>query len=368
MKAEELFLAIGQAADRQLLESEPPASHQEGMEMKKTSKFVRNLLIAAALTALLAVTAYAAVNARIQQNITKWENTETAEEGQTVSPYEVEIDYRRTGSEYLELGDYYPQQLPEGYQCSFISDKVMGFQRLVYENAAGEFAFDLTMELGSEGLQKTIADVLSEEAVTVGSCPGTLYYCQSGSRSLTWYDEAAGVGFFMEATDESVDILAIAQSVAPGEPLTPTRAAGAQKALEELGDYRITGLPENYSQTDLMASSMEDGDGWYAYVRRWYGDRVSTDSTVFFGYEHFTLVSDKPMEHETAPVENTPETILEYQGGGEPTTIQGMPAAIADGRVTWVDWDAQVVFSILADQLSQEELIALAQSVQRFDN
>ena len=60
MKAEELFLAIGQAADRQLLESEPPASHQEGMEMKKTSKLIRNLLVAAALTALLAVTAYAA--------------------------------------------------------------------------------------------------------------------------------------------------------------------------------------------------------------------------------------------------------------------------------------------------------------------
>ena len=170
----------------------------------------------------------------------------------------------------------------------------------------------------------------------------------------------------MSANDATVDLLAIARSVAPGEPLTPTRAAGEQKALEELGDYRITGLPENYSQTDFMASPLEDGGGWYAYVRRWYGDGVSTDTTVFLGYESFTLVNDKPAEHETAPVENTPETILEYQGGGEPITIQGMPAAVADGRVSWVDWDAQVVFSLYANQLSREELIVLAESVQRF--
>lgn len=365
MKAEELFLAIGQAEDWQLLESE--TSQQEVMEMKKSSKLIRNLLIAAVLTALLAVTAYAAVNARIQQNITKRESTETTEGTQTVSPYEVEIDYRRTGNEYLELGDYYPQQLPEQYRCSFISDKAMGFQRMAFENQAGEFAFDLTMELGSEGLQKTITDVVSEEAVTVGTCPGTLYTSQDGSRSLTWYDEGAGVGFFMSANDATVDLLAIAQTVAPGEPLTPSRAAGEQKALEELGDYRITGLPDNYSQTDFMASPLEDGGGWYAYVRRWYGDKVSTDNTVFFGYESFTLTSDQPMEHEVEPVDNSPETILEYQGGGEPITIQNMPAAVSDGRVSWVDWDAQVVFSLYANQLSREELIALAESVQRFE-
>lgn len=357
MKAEDLFLAIGQAEDWQLLKSEPSG---EERNMKNTSKLLRNLLIAAALTALLAVTAYAAVNARIQQKVTKREEEPTG-------TYEVEIDYRRTDKEYLELGDYYPQQLPEGYQCSFISDKAMGFQRMAFENADGEFAFDLTMELGSEGLQKTLLDVVSEEAVTVGSCPGTLYYHQGGSRSLTWYDETAGVGFFMNAMDESVDLLSIARSVAIGEPLTPTYAAGQQKALEELGDYRITGLPENYSQTDFMASPLEDGGGWYAYVRRWYSDRVSTDSTVFLVYESFTLVNDEPMEHEIEPVENTPETILEYQGGGEPITIQDMPAAVAEGRVSWVDWDAQVVFSIFADQLSREELIALAESVQRFE-
>lgn len=356
MNAEELFLAIGQATDAQLLECE--ASHQEVIQMRKSSKLIRNSLIAAALTALLAVTAYAAVNARIQQKVTRREAETTA--------YEVEIDYQRTGSEYLELGDYYPQQIPEGYQCSFISDKSMGFQRLVFENAAGEFAFDLSMELGSEGLQKTMTDVVSEEAVMIGACPGTLYSQLGGSRSLTWYDEAAGVGFFMEALDESVDLLAIARSVAPSEPLIPTQSAGQQKALEELGDYRITGLPENYSQTDFMASPLEDGGGWYAYVRRWYGDKVSTDSTVYFEYEHFNLVSDEPSNHETAPVENSPATILEYQGGGESVTIQNMPAAIADGRVSWVDWEAQVVFSIIADQLSREELIALAQSVQRF--
>ena len=357
MKAEDLFLAIGQAEDWQLLESEPAGKEHT---MKKTSKLIRNLLIAAALTALLSVTVYAAVNARIQLNVTKGQEEPTG-------TYDVEIDYRRTGNEYLELGDYYPQQLPEGYQCSFISDKAMGFQRLEFEDEAGEFAFDLTMELGSEGLQKGIQNVISEEAVTIGTCPGTLYTQAGGSRCLTWFDEEAGVGFLLSARDKSLDIVAIAQSVAPGEPLTPTRSAGEQKALEELGDYRITGLPENYSQTDFMASPLEEGGGWYAYVRRWYSDKVSTDSTVYFEYEHFTLVSDTPQEHDTVPVENTPETILEYQGGGDPATVQDMPAVIDDGRVSWVDWDAHVVFSIYSSQLSREALLNLAQSVARFD-
>lgn len=353
MKAEDLFIAIGQAEDRQLLESEP---FQEGKNMKKASKLIRNLLIAATLAVLLSVTVYA-VHSRIQMNVTKQENP---------ASYDVEIDFQRTGNEYLELGDYYPQQLPEGCKCSFVSDKALGFQRLVFDDAAGEFAFDLTMELGSEGLQKAIVDVVSEEAVTIGSCPGTLYTCQSGDRCLTWYDEETGVGFFMTAVD-GVDILTIARSVAPGESLTPTRAAGAQKALEQLGDYRITGLPDTYSETDFMASPLEDGDGWYAYVRRWYSDKVSTDSTIYFEYEHFNLVSDKPAEHETEPVENSPATILEYQGGGTPTTVQEMPAAVADGRVSWVDWEAQVIFSIYAEQLSQEQLLELAQSVKRFE-
>lgn len=355
MKAEDLFLAIGQAEDWQLLESEPS---REERTMKKTSKLLKNLLIAAALTALLAVTVYGAVNARIQQKVTKREEEPTT--------YEVEIDYQRTSSEYLELGDYYPQELPEGYKCSFISDKAMGYQRMVFENEKGEFAFDLTMELGSEGLQKTLMNVVSEEVVTIGSLPGTLYHLQDGGPCLTWYDEAAGVGFFMTAKDESLDLLPIARSVAIGEPLTPTYAEGEQKALEELGDYRITGLPDHYSQTDFMACPLEDGGGWYAYVRRWYGDKVSTDSTVFFTYEHFTLVNDKPAEHEMEPVENTPETILEYQGGGESITIQDMPAAVAEGRVSWVDWEKQTVFSIFAKQLTREELIELAQSVKQF--
>lgn len=354
MKAEDLFIAIGQAEDRQLLESEP---FQEGKNMKKASKLIRNLLIAAVLTALLSITVYAAVNAKIQLNVTRQETT---------GPYEVEIDFQRTSNEYLELGDYYPQQIPEGYTCSFVSDKALGFQRLVFDDSAGEFAFDLTIELGSEGFQKTIVDVVSEEEVTVGSCPGTLYTSESGERFLTWYDEETGVGFFMSAVD-GVDILTIAQSVAPGASQTPTRAAGAQKALEQLGDYRITGLPESYSETDFMASPLEDGDGWYAYVRRWYSDKVSTDSTIYFEYEHFRLVSDEPGEHETEPVENSPATILEYQGGGTSTTVQDMPAAVADGRVSWVDWDAQVIFSIYADQLSQEQLLELAQSVKQFE-
>ena len=375
MKPEDLFSAIGGVESTRLQRTElsvqPSRTPEEepNMHPRSFKKLTRNLLIAAAVLALLSVTVYAASVARIRLEVTKSQQQEPVTEETPTESCNVEIDFQRTTNEYLELPSCYPQLIPEGIEIGFVSDASLGFQRIVYQDEAGEFAFDFTAELGSDGLQRYLENVVNEEAVTVCGCPGTIYTTEDGSRTIVWFQEAQGVGYTMYFADPTLDILAIANSVAQGEPLTPTRASGTQKALEELGDYRITALPEGFQQTDFMASPLEDGGGWYAYVRRWYGDTVTTEGTIYLEYESFRLVSDEPEDssHPLPDVENTPETVIAMYGGGEPTELCGMPGAIQEGQAVWVDWEAQVCFRIIASGRSADEVAALAQSVQRFD-
>lgn len=367
MKPEDLFMAIGGLESSRLQRSEvcvnPPSCKTNGeepnMHHKNWKRTIRNLLIAAAIISALSLTAYAVVNARIRLEVTKRQGNEAAEQV-SEGTYEVELDFQRTGDAYIEMGAYYPQEIPEGYQLSFVSDPAMGMQNLVYENAAGEKAFRFIMQLGSDGGQVILDQIQKEEQVTIHGCPGTLYYHEGGTQTVVWQDEAQGFGFVLLGNEPGLDMRAIAESVGPGEPLTPTLAEGYDTALSQLGDYRVTALPDGFRQTNFMASPLEDGGGWYAYVRRWYGDKVSIDNTIYFEYEHFKLESDTSGE-------NTPETIIEYWGGGEPKTILGMPGGVQDGRIIWVDWDAQVVFSLSASNRTSQELLALAESVERFN-
>lgn len=373
MKAEDLFLAIGDVETHRLQRSElttrmssESIEEENTMKRKHARKVIRNLLIAAAITAILSVTAYAAVNARIRLDITKYQDEKVVTEASTGN-YDVEIDFQRTTNEYLELGSVYPQSVPESYTISFVSDSALGMQNIVYANEKGEDAIRFIAELGSEGGQLGLRNVTGEEAVTIQNCPGTLYHYGSGHQAAVWYNETQGIGYTLltQIPNLDVDLIAIAQSVGTGEALTPTLSAGYDTALSELGDYRVTALPEGFVETDFMASPLEAGGGWYAYVRRWYGDKVTTDNTLYFEYEHFQLESDEPENHAEEPVENAPETVLQYAGGGEPATIQGMPGAVSDGAVHWVDWDAQVVFSLYGNAYDAEALTAMAESVQR---
>lgn len=375
MNAEDLFAAIGNVETSRLERSELTADQsslkkQEDMKMshKSTKKLLRNLMIAAVITALLSVTAYAVVNERIRLKTTKYQFSEIVPDAPTDN-YNVEIDFQRTTNEYLELGSVYPQSIPDGYTLSFVSDKALGMQNIVYADSNGKEAIRFIAQLGCDGGQIELMNVKSEEAVTIGDCTGTLYRYGTGSQAIVWQNEEQGIGFTLltQIPNLDIDLLAIAQSVGPGEPLTPTLSAGYDTALAELGDYRITALPDGFTETDFMASPLENGGGWYAYVRRWYSDKVTTDNTIYFEYEHFTLTSDEPTNHPTEPVDETPETVIANMGGGEAVTILGMPGAIHDDCAIWVDWNAQVAFQIKAPGRTAEEVLALANSVQKLN-
>ena len=155
------------------------------------------------------------------------------------------------------------------------------------------------------------------------------------------------------ADGTDIDLLRVAQSVQPDPELKPTDADRFQLALEELGDYQITGLPDNYPETEFIAYPREDGGGWYAYVKRWYID-VQQNDTIFFQYETFSLADGTTAEAAGIPAQG-------------PDTVQGMPAAVSDDQIVWVDWENQVVFQISHDGLGAEQLQKLADSVRRMN-
>lgn len=366
MRAEDLFEAIGGVESFRLERSETSRIIAlEERKMKHPTRRIRNLLIAAAVIAMLAVTAYAALNARIKLDTQRWKGS-TAVEEVPEGTYQLELGFHPTGSDYIPLNASYPQSIPDGCHLSFVSDKTTGQQMLVYSDDQGNEAFRFLMTSGGQGHSVGLDKVEKEESVEIQGLPGTRYYQEGGLQSIAWVDEESGYGYMLIGSIPDLDLLPIAQSVAPGAPLTPTMATGYGTALNQLGDYRITALPDGFKETDFSALPLEEGDRWYAYVRRWYGNGITTDNMIYFTYEHFTLESDVQLNHPTEPVENTPDTIIAYKGGGEKTTVLGMPGAVSDTGIVWVDWDAQVVFQITAPGRSAQDMMNLALSVQKF--
>ena len=329
------------------------AGNKENHKMKRKSFRVTRLLIAAIiLTMALAVTAYAVVNARIRMEITPLET------GGPNGEERLELDFQKTDETYIALGDCYPRQIPEGYEMVFVSDtKAYGIQTIRYQNSERKTIL-FVVQLGGPGGQIVFTGTKLEN-VDINGMQGTLYRGESDAGNevyLSWTDEVQGFGYFLSTEDDAVDLVAMARSVSAGEPLEPTYAGRTTDALQELGDFRMTALPAGYAETDVLGCPLSDGGGWYSYVRRWYTDKAA-NQTIYFTYETFAI--------DTRYYENTVQTALTLFGGGEPTEVQGYPAAARNGAIVWVDWERQVAFQIIADQLSQQELRELAENVRQ---
>lgn len=127
-------------------------------------------LIAAALIAVLAATAFAAINAHIEMKRTDY--------GQTA-----EIDFTKTDDAKLELGFYYPECIPDGYTKVFVSEYDNRMQTVVYENPQGA-ELRYIYETAGEGGQVSFENIRSEETVDINGSSGTLYTLSDSSRIL----------------------------------------------------------------------------------------------------------------------------------------------------------------------------------------
>lgn len=268
------------------------------------------------------------------------------------------IEMRQAQAKYFGWGSIYPQEIPEGYSLSFVSDPSYGEQAIHYENAAGDvLIYIFYYRLGEWG--RAFEGMGQPEQVDINGNIG--YLTESG---LIWTDAAQGYGFWL-CTSTEMDLVAIAKSVGSGPELEPTYADRTEKALEQLGDYQITALPKGMVLDGLACSPLEGGGGWYAYVRRWYYNK-RTNAELYFEYESY--ITDGSLSEE--------DVVRMDIGSGGDTVVQTVTingctgAALQEERgatVAWVlgDETKGIVFKLFSKAFSVEELLEIAQSIQK---
>lgn len=255
---------------------------------------------------------------------------------------------------YIAWQSIYPQTIPQGYALEYVGDRAYGQQSIEWKNEAGELiSYTLYFRLGQYG--REFEGSGQPETVSIN---GHIGY-RTGN-SLLWTDEELGFAYDLRATGE-VDLIALAESVAPGPELPITNQDFTDKALEQLGDYRITALPENMIEDGLSGSPLEGEDDWYSYVRRWYYDKTNNDQ-VYFTYE--TYSTDCSTEEEALHL-----FVSGLTGEPELVRINGYPGiCLQDGdsaSVAWLLGDARkgVSFQLFSQQFTVEELLNMAESV-----
>ena len=258
--------------------------------------------------------------------------------------------------EYIEWQSVYPQIIPDGYELVHVGTRAYGQQIIEWMNSEGDtITFTLYFRLGQYELE---FDVIGQpEQVSINGLPGF----KTGN-SLLWADGKLGFGYELYTYGDA-DLIALAESVGPGPELSATNDK-TSAALAELGDYRITGLTNSMIEDGLVGSPLEDGGGWYSYVRRWYYDTTNNDH-VYFTYE--TYLTD------CTDMEERLRMLISLSMTSEPEyiTINGYPGiTMQDGdraTVAWVIGDVNkgVSFQLYSEQFTVDELLKMAESVQK---
>ena len=387
--------------------------------IKRTGKnTLRTVLIAAVLTALLATTAFAAVvlaRGRLEITETVVETPAGSEGAQTPGGSETEnplvysenaqdgvkhydITFKPLDDEYIEVGYWYPEMIPAGYEEAFVSDHQWQIgQRIVWEAEGTDFRegvgdyIDFDYFIAGDWYWSCLDGDFQVEEVTVGEYTGTLFTSASEGRSvLFWAIPERGIGFSLH-TPGDVDILAIAESVKEQDEARPSSwAETTEEALAELGVY-MPALPEGYKLTETHASPVSLGGGYYAYVRRMFENEEHAQ--IYLGYEMIGHPSD-PSEYSEAELYGMTDEEIAQMIQEEYTlekhlfnprwltedyavtdiTIWGVPAAVVerlDGsmplEVSWYVKGAGpqegLLFVMWATDLTADELVALAESV-----
>lgn len=264
------------------------------------------------------------------------------------------IELQQEPDTYIGWESIYPQAVPEGYSIDFVSNRAYGEQTVHYKNAAGDsISYTFYYRLGQWG--RVFDGMGIPQEVDINGSTGYL-----NGNQLIWADEAKGYGYALRASEE-VDLISIAKSVGIGPELESSDAPNTAKALEELGDYNITALPAGMAEDSFTGSPLEDGGGWYAYVRRWYYNK-ETNQELYFTYETYVTDADSLEAVAQIAMGDTPAEMRTVHGCTGAAAIRGNQA-----KVVWIEGTAEkgISFALSSPDYSIEELLAIAESVQK---
>ena len=157
----------------------------------------------------------------------------------------------------------------------------------------------------------------------------------------------------------------MAESTAEGEPLTPSRFEETKQAIEELGDYSPTYLPEGFEEQGVQASPLSAGGGWYSYVRKWYVNKAE-NTQIYFSYETYSIATEDGYTDDAKTIcsfQIPGCDILEGIIVGDEIEISGMYGLATDNRVVWADSENHVFYYLYSEDVTGEELLKVAKNI-----
>lgn len=392
MRREDLFDAIGMVNEERLIRCEklrnPSVTTQRkdiGMHIGKYEKtgktrHIKRVWLIAAIITLMTVLMGSAIvklvsmrtektGVVIHHQQTQQDNNDSTEnkDDQTTQTTEIhegeKVVFDEVQDVFVELKPYYPQEVPDGYAMTFVSEGApLQNQRIDYTNEAGsEIRF--WIYIGDPASVIEIFDIENKTDVKINGEKGILYEQKGNTRTLVWTDPKEGFGFALRTADSNVDILAMAESTAEGEYLTPTRSESTVKAVKELGDFYPEYLPDGFVEQGTMGSPLAEGGGWYSYVRKWFVNREE-NKQIYFEYESYRIVTEEGYEDNA---QTACSTIMPKDRNGvilgKEVEINGMFGYAGENDVVWADVERHVVYHLHSKDISGDDLLKVALSI-----
>ena len=373
MTREDLLHAIGTVEESRLARCEKNRGpsmviHEEDSKMKKgnfsntrRSAGVKRIWMIAAVIALATVLMGSAITALVAM---KTGDVKVMTENGEIHEGE-KVEFEEVHDVFIELGSWYPQEIPEGYTMTFVSDGApYQNQTIKYENEAGdEIRYWIYIADPASGSE--IYDIVSKTDVEINGQDGILYEQVGKSRTLVWINEKQGFGFKLNTTDSDVDLIAMAESTAEGEPLTPSRSEETKQAIAELGDLGPTYLPDGFEEQGVQASPLSAGGGWYSYVRKWYVNKAE-NTQIYFEYETYVIDTASGYEDNAKTVCSFWIPGCDILHGimvGEEVEINGMYGIASGNHIAWADPETHRVFHLTSEDILGDDLLKVAQSI-----
>ena len=352
-------------------EGELPVRQRKPIHLRK-----KPLLIAAIITTA-AILMGAAIDALISMRVEPVKMHIPIQETQVNESGNIEqtwIDDWREGEKvnfdeaedvFIELGPYYPQEIPGGYTMTFVSDGApYQNQTIQYEDDLGNY-ISYWIYIADAASSVEVYDITKKTKVDINGQEGILYEHGDNSQALVWINREQGFGFALKANNRDVDLLTMAKSTAEGEPLVPTRSEDTKKGIEELGDFSPTYLPEGFEEQGVQASPLSNGGGWYSYVRKWYVNKAE-NTRIYFEYETYAIATEDGYTDDAKTVCSffiPGYFILENIVVGEEVEINGMFGIATGNHIAWTDPETHRVFHLTSEDIIGEELLRVAQSI-----
>lgn len=373
MTREDILQAIGTVEESRLARCENNRGpsmviHEEDSKMKKgkysntrRSAGVKRIWMVAAIIALATVLMGSAIAALVSL---KTGDVKVMDENNELHEGE-KVEFEEVHDVFIELGSWYPQEIPEGYTMTFVSDGApYQNQTIKYENELGdEIRYWIYIADPASGSE--IYDIVSKTDVKINGQDGILYEQAGNSRTLVWINEKQGFGFKLNTTDSDVDLIAMAESTAEGEPLTPSRSEETKQAIAELGDFSPTYLPDGFEEQGVQASPLSAGGGWYSYVRKWYVNKAE-NTQIYFEYETYVIDTESGYTDDAKTVCSfwIPGCdILRSIIVGDEVEINGMYGIASGNHIAWADPETHRVFHLTSEDILGDDLLKVAQSI-----